>query len=148
MPAVTAERSLGASLGFGDAQGGPYTTIARVRDFRVPGITASLFDVTAHDNTTGFKEWVASLLKDIDELTFDISYIHTEASHNITTGLRYLNYNVVKKDWQITLNTEMGSGTVQSAGYVTKFDGPQLPVDGVSIASVTIKFTDYFTVTE
>lgn len=148
MPDVTAVRTLGASLGFGDSKAGPFTIIARIRDFKIPSIVIDEFEVSAHDNATGFKEWVLSLLKDIEEFNFDISYIPTEPSHNITAGLRYLNRYGIKKDWQIGLNTEMGSGTVGFAAYVKKFDGPGLPVNGVATATITMKPTDYYDVTE
>ncbi len=149
MPATTAERSLGAELAFGDARGGPYSVVvARVRDFTVPSVTTELFEVSAHDNDSGFKEKVASLLHDMEDMTFDISYIHTDASHNVSTGLRYLSRYSVKKDWQITLNAEMGGGTVRFAGYVTKFDGPKLPVNGVATATITLTPTDYYDIAE
>lgn len=142
----SAQTSLGTLLKVGDAQGGPYsTTIAEVKDFNPPGITLNLIDVSNHNNSSGYEEMIASALKRIPEITFEINFIYNDASHDESTGLIYLAVNSLKKHWEVVLPATSGSKSWRFAGFVTSFQ-PSAPVDGALTASVTIKPTDYMTI--
>lgn len=63
-----------------------FTTVAEVGSISGPSLTADLIDVTNHSSPSRFREYIQGL-KDGGELTFDLNYQPTEATHNNATGV-------------------------------------------------------------
>jgi len=145
---TSAKTAFGTLLRFGDAQGGPYSTlVAEVKDYSTPDITSELLDVTPHDTgPTGFAQYIASAITDPPEITFICNYDFDDPSHEHTaTGLLYLALNKIKKHYQVTLPAASGSLNWRFAGLITRAR-VNTPVKGELTLEVTIKPTDYMTI--
>lgn len=146
---TSAKNAFGAELAFGNAQGGPYSTVVgEVRDFSTPEIVTELIDVTPHvpGSLTGFAQYIAGAITDPPEITVSVNYDFDDPSHeHASTGMLYMALNKVKKHWQVKLNADAGSLKWQFAGIVTKAV-VKLPVKGEHALDVTIKPTDYMTI--
>lgn len=129
----------GTLLKMGDG-GGPevFTTVAEVTDISGPGLSLDTVDVTSHDSTDAWREFIATL-KDAGEVTFDINYVPTNATHGATTGLLKALDMRTKKNWRLVF-PDTGATTWNFSGFVTGFE-PGEPVDDALTASVTIKLT-------
>ena len=70
------------------------TTIAQVKSFDGPDLSLDTDDVTTHDSTGGFEEFVATILR-TGEISFEIVYDPAGATHDATSGLIYYEENKV-----------------------------------------------------
>lgn len=129
----------GTLLKIGDG-GGPetFTTVAEVVNISAPSLALDTIDVTNHSSTAAWREFVAGLL-DAGEVTFDINYIPTAATHNATNGLIRDLKNRTKRNFKLVF-PDSGSTTWDFSAYVTGFE-PDAPVDDKLAASVTLKLT-------
>jgi hypothetical protein len=139
MAETEALSSFGTVLQIGDgADPEVFTGIAEVRDIDGPGLELSTIEVTHHLSPDATREHMATL-KDLTEISFEIAFIPTGATHDLTTGLMSVWYNRTKNNWRIVF-TDSGSTTWQMSGFVTSF-GLGAPVEGILTASCTIKLT-------
>lgn len=135
---MTATAAYGAQLQVGDgANPENFATVAGVKDISGPAISRDLVEVTSHDSADGYEEHVPTIRRS-GEVTFDLNWDPSDATHDMTTGLGALvdsddatNFRLVYArigyEWQF-------------AGYVTNFS-TGAPVAGVHTGSVTIKVT-------
>ena len=121
-----------AQLGVDDGAGG-YTTVAQVRDISGPGLGTDTIETSDRDGS-GWKEFLGGLA-DGGEVTFDVLYDPTGATHNATTGLVGMLASKAVKSWQLALP---GSVNWTFDGLVTGFD-PKAPLNDALTADVTIK---------
>jgi hypothetical protein len=63
-----------------------FTSIAEVINVPPPGIDNPTTEGTSH-GSGGYREFISTKLKEVPEFTFDIQFIPTAATHNVTTGL-------------------------------------------------------------
>lgn len=135
--------AIGTLLKRGDG-GGPevFTTIAEVRSITGPGLTTDTIDVTNHDTSQGYREFISGL-QDGGEFSFDINYIPSNATHNNTTGLLRAfdqktinNYRLVFPD----ATTWNFRGLVRQVSITA-------PIDGQLTASVAVKVSGKPTLT-
>jgi len=117
---------------------GSYLTVAEVKDITGPGLTAEVADLTSHSSSGAFREKLPTLL-DPGEVTFDVNYVPTSATHNNSTGLVSLLRTRAKKNWQLVW-PDTGETLWAFAGFVTGFE-PGAPVGDLLTASVTITVT-------
>lgn len=116
-----------------------YTTIAQVQDISGPSLALNTDDVTAHDSTGGWMEFVATV-KDGGEVTFDIVYDPAGTTHkNASGGLLYELDQKTAKAYKVVF-TDTASTAWTFNAFVTAFE-PGEPVDGKLSASVTLKIT-------
>jgi len=113
-----------------------FTPIAEVQDIKPPSLGADTEEVTHQGSTDGWKEYIVTLL-DAGEVSFDINFIPTEATHNASAGLMADFAARTKRNWKVVFpdGTEW-----QFAAYVTAFEA-DAPVNGKLSASVTLKIT-------
>jgi predicted secreted protein len=130
--------ALGTFLQIGDAatptEG--FTTIAEVNDLGGPSLTLETIDVTSHDSSNGWREFIGGLL-DGGEVSFTINYIPTNATHNNTSGLIADLRNRVVRNFQLVF-PDGGSTTWVFAALVTSFE-PSEAIDSQITADVTLK---------
>jgi len=112
-----------------------FTTIAEVKDISGPGMSLNTADVTAHDGS-GWREHVATLL-DAGEVSFDVNYVPTNATHNNTAGLIKMMTSRALRNYQLVFP---GPTTWTFAAFVTGFE-PGSPVDGALTASVSMRIS-------
>lgn len=120
-----------------------FTTIAEIKSITGPEISRNVIDVTTHNTTGGWEEALAGLLRS-GEVSFDINFVPTDATHDPTTGLLAAIKNNTKTNFQITFPDGSPATVWSFSGYVTKF-GTGAEIDNVLNASITIKPTGAIT---
>lgn len=129
----------GTLLKIGDGAGSEvFTTIAEVKNISGPGLKLNTVEATNHDSPNKTMEVIAGLI-DPGEVSFDINYQPTAATHNVTTGLIRDLKNRTKRNFQLVF-PDSGSTTWAFAAFVTEFN-PQEPVNNVLNAQVKLKIT-------
>jgi predicted secreted protein len=131
--------AFGTLLKIGDGEASEsFTTIANVHDISGPNLAMRTAEVTSHSSTGGWAEHVGTILEG-GQLTFDIGYEPTGATHDATTGLINDMENRTERNFQVVFPD--GSSTTWSfTALVTGFV-PNEPVDGELRASVTLLIT-------
>ncbi len=113
------------------------TAIAEILDVSGPSLSMDTIDVTHHASPEAWREYVAGLL-DAGEVSFDINYVPTAATHkNASGGLLYLLATRASQAFTLTF-PDATAWTFN--GFVTGFE-PSAPVDDKLSASITIKLT-------
>jgi len=129
----------GTLLKIGDGQPSEvFTTIAEVTEISGPSLEQESLEVTSHDSSGGFREFVGGLI-DGGEITLTINYVPTEATHNATTGLIADLKNMIVRNFQLVF-PDSGSTTWNLSALVQSFE-PTEPVDDKLGADVTLKVT-------
>lgn len=111
------------------------TTIAQVRDIGGPGVSMDTIDVTTHDSTDAWREFIAGL-KDGGEVSLDLVYDPDNASQTLLrTDLDARTVNT----YSITL-TDATPATITFSCLVTAFE-PSAAVEDELGLSATLKVT-------
>lgn len=113
--------------------GGSPTTVIQVETIDGPTTTTEYLDVTDHDTSGNYRNFVASLV-DSGEITFTINYDANDPTHRYLKGAQD---NQSLESWTLVFPT---SPTVSATfdGYVSGYQF-SAPVDGKLQASLTIK---------
>lgn len=115
-----------------------FTTIAEVGDIQMPGFTHNEFDALQHN--TNIDQYVLGVLRR-DPFTIKLNFLPSDGTHDHLTGLmKACQTNPVPVDgfkmiFPDLVNTWVASGQVKDINNIT------LPVDGLSTADVTIRFS-------
>ena len=116
-----------------------FTEIAEVKDITLPGMTSNEFDATSHNRN--IDAYVLGVLRR-DLFTIQLNFLPSDPTHDHLTGLiKARTTNPVPMDgWKIVfpdlVNTWVASGQVKDINNIT------LPVDGLSTATLGIRFSD------
>ena len=116
-----------------------FTTIAEVVNIGGPSLSLDPIDVTNHSSPSAWKEFVAGL-KDGGEVSFEVNFIPTEATHknaaggllNDLDGRTLRNFELIFPD--------SGATKWTFAAFITGFE-VAAPVDGKLSASITLKLS-------
>ena len=112
-----------------------FTTIAEVKSLSGPGLTLETIDVTHHQSTGGWREFIGGLL-DGGEVTFDVNFIPSnQTQDNLWTDLQ----NRTLRNFELEF-PDPGSTTWSFSALVTGFE-ESAPIDDVLGASVTLKIS-------
>ncbi len=135
---TSAKAAYGTLLKIGDG-GGPetFTTIAEVTNISGPSLSLAAIEATSMDSG-GWEESIGGV-KSGGEVSFDLSYLPTHATHDASTGLIADLKNAVARNFQLVF-PDAGGTTWSFTALVTAFE-PSAPVDGRLQASVTLKIT-------
>lgn len=135
---MTRFRSHGTLLKMSDGLTTPtFSTVAQVRDIRGPNISRGV-DANADHDMAGGIDKIADGLYDGGQITFDIAWDPTGATHNGTTGLRAALKAGTLKDFKIVLPNTAAT-ELSFSGYVTEMT-PSMPANkGMLTCSVTIE---------
>lgn len=132
-------RAQGTLLKMGDGGGTEvFTTIAEVKNISGPSMSRDTFDLTTHSSTGSWREFGTGL-KDAGEVSFDINYVPTNATHRLSTGVLGDFNSGVRRNYQLVF-PNAGATTWSFSGFVTSFE-TSAPVDDLLGASITIKLT-------
>lgn len=136
---MAAQVGYGVLLKMGDG-GSPenFATVAGVSDITLPGVSVDVVDVTAQD-TQGWREKLATL-KDPGEVTFEVFFDLTEATHGNTSGLLKKATEGKKVNWKVEFTQYSPVKTWSFSGYVKRVE-PQARRDNALTAAVTIAVT-------
>lgn len=113
-----------------------YATVAEVKDIKGPNMKLDSEDATSHDSTDGWKEFVPTLLEG-GEVSFDIQFVPTGATHSYVAGLLKLMVDRTIRNFEIVFPD---ATTWVLPGFVQEF-APENSVKGLSMASIGIKLT-------
>lgn len=132
--------SFGAQLKLGDGASPTenFTLIGGVRDIDGLDFGNDVEEVTAHDTTNRRRQYVTTLRKGV-ELTFDIQFDSSDATHDSSTGLLANANDGLRHNYQLVV-PDAGALAVQFEGVITSMSIP-LPVVGGLMAKVGIQVT-------
>ena len=130
--------SYGSTLQLGDGETSEtFTTIAEVKDINGPSFSKDSIDVTSLDSSSGFKEYIAGW-KDAGEVTFDVNWLPSNATHDETTGL--LESFTDNDNHNFKMIFPSATFTIDFTGHISGFNG-SLPMAEQANASITIKIS-------
>lgn len=133
---MTKRAAFGSVLAWDAAGGTNYTDIAQVRTIKPPMVENEEIDVTTHDSTGGYREFIAAPLKDGGEVTLELVWDPAGATHDATTGLLSGAVSAAAASFELTFP----NGTVWTfPGFVKAFEPGDLETDGEMTADVTIR---------
>lgn len=123
-----------------DATSPTFTTVAEVTNISGPSLSRETFDLTSHSSTGGYREFGIGLI-DAGEVTLDINYVPSNATHDNSTGLLSLisQSSNDSTDFELVF-PDTDETTWSFSGFVTAFS-PTAPVGDLLGASVTVKVT-------
>jgi hypothetical protein len=124
----------GFTLKVSDAGGTVYTAIAEIHDINGPGMKTKMVSVFNQQSPGKAEEQKPSKIT-VGDITFDISYVPTETTHNAIAGLLSLQQNGLRRNYQITNPHDAVVWSV--AAYVSAF-APKWPEEDKLIAAVTL----------
>jgi predicted secreted protein len=128
--------SFGAELAWDSSGGSSYTAIAQVRSIKPPMVENDEIEVTTHDSTGGYREFIAAPLKDGGEVEIELVWDPDAATHDATTGLLS---GAVSADIA-TFRLTFPDGTIwYFPGFVKTFEPGALDTDNEMTATVTIR---------
>ena len=128
----------GVLLKIGDGGGSEtFTTIAEVKDIEGPELELEAKEVTSHDSA-GWRGYIGTLLT-AGEVSFDLNFIPTHATHSYSAGLVKDLVNRTKRNFKLVF-PDGGSTTWTFAALVTGFK-PSGPVEDELSAEVTLQVT-------
>jgi len=131
--------AFGTFLRMGDgASPENFATIAEVKSISGPKMSMDTIDVTNHSSGIPWREYMAGL-SDAGEITFDVNFIPTSATHSASTGMLADMINRTRRNYQIIF-PDTGHTAWQFLGFVTGFETGE-EIDNVITSSVTIKVT-------
>lgn len=129
----------GTLLQIGDGESPEvFTTIAECQAIAGPSLSLEMIDVTNHSSVDGWKERIGGLL-DAGEVTFDINFVPTNATHGFSTGLIKSMVDRVKTNFKLVFPD--GSSTTWSFTALVSKVSPKAPVNGQLTASVSLMIT-------
>ena len=116
------------------------SNLAEVNSFGGPGLTLDPIEITHHESTDAWKEFVGGLL-DAGELSMDLNFIPTATTQtgNGAGSLLYAMINRAVTEFVLTWPDDAPTAWTFNA-LVTSFE-PSAPVDDKLGASVTLKLT-------
>lgn len=114
-----------------------FATIAEVRDISGPSLSLATEETTTHSSAPASWRDHMATLHDAGEVTFDVSFVPTHATHNPTTGLLKAFADRRRTNFQMVF-PDVAATTWRFAAFVTGFE-VGAPVEGILTASVTLK---------
>lgn len=131
--------ALGATLKFGTTP----VALVNVHDISGPSMSVDTIDVTAHDSTNWYREFVVGFI-DSGEVSFSINWDPDETTHKVAaSGLPYLLTQRTSEDFELEFQTGAAAGDTYKASftaYVTAFE-PSAPVEDKQTADITLKIS-------
>ena len=137
---MAGKAALGMVVSFGTATGtATAATLANVTNISGLGGDVEEIDVTSHDSSGAYREFVASFL-DAGEVTFDVNFDPNQTTHRATTGgILYLRDQRLVVPWKLTFpGSPTHSATFQGFVKGAPFDAP---FDDKLSATVTVRVT-------
>ncbi len=115
-----------------------YANIAQVRSATGPTVKPKIVDITTHD-TPGFWMRKLAVLIDPGDVSFEINFDHTNATHAFATGLWNQLVGLVLTGFQMVFPN--AAGTLTFIGYIGQHEF-MVPVDNVLAAKIQLAITD------
>ena len=140
---MTHHPSFGSVLQWDPAGGTAWSAAGQVKDISGPSISRGTIDVTDHDSSSGYREFLGGLA-DGGDLSFTLGWDPSDADHQQGAGTGLIGdveqETCTLPTWKLTVNTCSGTYYWTFDGFVTAFS-PSTPVEGELTADVTVKIT-------
>lgn len=121
-----------------------FDQIAEVRDFdELWPQTREFEPVTSQDTPGGVEEVKPAVLR-TGEMTFEVNFLPTHATHDPSTGLRADFLAGTRRNFRAIYPAPYASRRVEFAAYVARFP-VAIPVDGVMRGRVTLRLDGVMT---
>jgi predicted secreted protein len=132
----------GTSLKITDS-GSPVVSanIGQCRSFSGPTVKPHVVDITTHD-TPGFWRRKIAVLIDAGDISFEVNFDKSDATHSFVTGMWGQLIALAKNTFIMTFPN--AAGTLNFAGYIGQHEF-MLPVDNVIAAKIQVSITDNIT---
>jgi hypothetical protein len=129
-------------LRFASATSAAYTTVADVIDISGPNPQRDdQIDVTSIQSTAAYRTYLPGPFIDPGEMTFNIFYNPTVASHSTAaTGLAGLFVAGSTVVWRVQIAGASSGQNIQFNGYISSFE-PSMTVGEAVQASLTVRLT-------
>ncbi len=138
---MTHHPSFGADLQWDPAGGTVYVAIGQVKDISGPALARGDVDVTDHDSSLGYREFLPGLT-DGGVVTFTIGFDDQNTAHlqGVGTGLagNMDQDGCTLPAFELTLNSCVGTPVWTWDGYVNGYT-PGMPVEGENTVDISIK---------
>ena len=122
--------------------GGSYSAaISQVRSITGPTVKPKMVDVTTHD-TPGYWARKIAVLIEAGDISFEVNFDHSDASHAFTTGMWNQMVGLIKTGLQMVFPNS--AGTLTFPGYIGQHEF-NVPVDNVLAAKIQFAITDAIT---
>jgi len=118
----------------GNEAGDSFASISEVKDISGPAYSLDTIDVTSHSSPDGWEELIPAFKRN-GEVSFDLNYTPSDATHDIETGLFSVLDAREVRSFQLIWPDDYG---VQFDAMVTGFE-PSSPVGDARTASITLK---------
>ena len=115
------------------------TAIAQVTNISGPGLSADTLDVTSHDSTNAWREFLGGL-KDGGEVSLDLNFDPAGTTHKNASGGLLYDFEAGTATTYALVFPDAASTVWSISAIVTGFE-PAAPMDGKLAASVTLKVT-------
>jgi predicted secreted protein len=120
-----------------------YSAIGQVRSISGPTVKPKTVDITTHD-TPGYWMRKLAVLIDPGDISFEVNFDKTDATHSFTAGMWNQLVGLIKSGLKMVFpNT---AGTLTFLGYLGQHEF-NVPVDNVLSAKIQIAITDAITAT-
>jgi hypothetical protein len=131
--------SFGTQLKIGDG-GTPETfaSVVNVLDIEGPDMALDTEETTNHGSEDGWDEHVGTILRG-GEISTEIQYLPTEATHDMETGLQADMINRTKRNFQLVY-PDAGENGYAFTALVTGFKA-SAPVKGIVKAALKLKIS-------
>lgn len=137
--------AFGTELRIGDgAEPEVFTAVVGVTSIGGPGFSMDTIDGTAHDSPGAVEEVIPSIIR-TGELSVDINYDPSEATHDAATGLLSTLFSRTIGNYQLVFPTSPET-VWDFAAYVTGFE-PTAAYDDKLSATVTLRISGAPTLT-
>jgi hypothetical protein len=120
-----------------------YSAIGQVRSISGPTVKPKMVEITTHD-TPGYWARKMAVLIEAGDISFEVNFDKTDATHSFTTGMWNQLVGLIKSGLKMVFpNT---AGTLTFLGYLGQHEF-NVPVDNVLSAKIQIAITDAITAT-
>ena len=131
--------ALGTHFQIGDGGGTEtFVTVAEVTELKGPNMKADTIDVTSHDSTNGWKEFIAGLIT-AGEVDLALNFIPSNATQSYAAGLIKDMYNRTLRNFKLIF-PDSGHTTWSLAGRVIEFQPDANPAKQL-VATCKIQIT-------
>lgn len=138
---TAAKTSFGIELHMANS-GSSLAKIAELKTLNPPRQSRGTIDATTHDSSAGAREFLVEGVYDTGEVSGTMHYIAGSTGDDamlaaLTSG--------TKQDVKIVMKAASGTEDLTFAGFVTEYGPDDQPIEGVQMASFTIKVTGAIT---
>ena len=119
-----------------------FATVAEVGDIDGPDMSLDTEDVTSHDSTNGWSEFIGTILNG-GEVGFPINFVPSDPTHDAVSGIQQDMRNRTLRNFRLVYPDPGGNGYAFAA-LVTGFKA-SAPVKGKLSADIKLKISGVVT---